>query len=133
MIFGGLVLVSEGWSKIYHANGTLVTNGIYSHIRHPQYLGIFLATSGFLLQWITIPTAIMFPILLVIYYKLAKSEENEMRSQFGDQYARYSASVPMSNNGSNTKRPPEKGENATMQIGRLNRLSLRRRRTLTIG
>jgi protein-S-isoprenylcysteine O-methyltransferase Ste14 len=95
MIFGGLVLVSEGWSKIYHANGTLVTDGIYSYLRHPQYLGIFLATSGFLLQWITIPTAVMFPILLVMYFRLAKSEENEMRDQFGDQYARYSASVPM--------------------------------------
>lgn len=95
MIFGGLVFVAQGWSKIYNAKGTLVTDGIYSHIRHPQYLGIFLVTSGFLLQWITIPTAIMFPILLVLYYKLAKSEESEMREQFGEGYNRYCTFVPM--------------------------------------
>jgi len=95
MILGGLLLVSQGWSKIYNAKGALVTDGIYSYLRHPQYLGIFLATSGFLLQWITIPTAIMFAILLAMYYRLAKSEENEMRGQFGEQYVRYSASVPM--------------------------------------
>jgi protein-S-isoprenylcysteine O-methyltransferase Ste14 len=50
MILGGLILVSKGWSKIYYAKGSLVTNGIYAYVRHPQYLGIFLATTGFLLQ-----------------------------------------------------------------------------------
>jgi protein-S-isoprenylcysteine O-methyltransferase Ste14 len=95
MIFGGLVLVSKGWSKIYNANGSLVTDGIYAYVRHPQYLGIFLATSGFLLQWITIPTAIMFPILLVLYYRLARSEESEMKEQLGEEYIRYCKAVPM--------------------------------------
>lgn len=95
MIFGGLVLVSKGWSKIYNANGSLVTDGIYAYVRHPQYLGIFLATSGFLLQWITIPTAIMLPILLVLYYRLARSEESEMKEQFGEEYIRYCRTVPM--------------------------------------
>ena len=95
MILGGLILVSNGWSKIYHAKGSLVTEGIYAYVRHPQYLGIFLATSGFLLQWITIPTAIMYPILLVLYWRLAKSEEIEMKNQFGEEYLRYRAAVPM--------------------------------------
>ena len=95
MIIGGVIFVANGWSKIYNAKGTLVTDGIYSYVRHPQYLGIYLTTSGFLLQWITIPTAIMFPILLLMYYKLAKSEEIEMREQFGDEYNRYCGSVPM--------------------------------------
>lgn len=95
MILGGVIFIGRGWSKIYNVKGTLVTDGIYSYVRHPQYLGIFLLTSGFLLQWITIPTAIMFPILLLMYYKLAKSEESEMREQFGVEYDRYSTSVPM--------------------------------------
>jgi protein-S-isoprenylcysteine O-methyltransferase Ste14 len=95
MIFGGVIFVAKGWSKIYNAKGTLVTDGIYSYVRHPQYVGIYLATSGFLLQWVTIPTAIMFPILLVMYYRLAKSEESEMREQFGEEYNRYCGSVPM--------------------------------------
>jgi len=95
MIFGGFVLVAKGWSKIYYSNGSLVTEGIYAYVRHPQYLGILLATSGFLLQWITIPTAIMYPILFVLYWRLAKSEEEEMKGQFGEQYVVYRTAVPM--------------------------------------
>ena len=95
MIGGGIILVMNGWSKIYNARDALVTDGVYSYVRHPQYLGIFLVTSGFLLQWITIPTAIMFPILVLMYYRLAKKEEEEMASLFGDEYGKYKHSVPM--------------------------------------
>lgn len=95
MIFGGIFLIYGGWSKIYSAKGKLVIDGVYSHIRHPQYLGIFLITSGFLLQWITIPTALMFPILLLMYYRLAKREEGELEKAFGEQYLRYKFATPM--------------------------------------
>lgn len=95
MIGGGILLVSEGWSKIYKAADTLATDGIYTRVRHPQYLGIFLVTSGFLLQWITIPTAIMFPILVWLYYRLAKKEERDMESMFGIDYLNYKSRVPM--------------------------------------
>jgi protein-S-isoprenylcysteine O-methyltransferase Ste14 len=95
MIFGGMVLIAVGWYKIYKAKGELVTNGIYAYVRHPQYLGIFLITSGFLLQWITIPTAIMFPILVAIYYRLAKEEEKELEKIHGDKYREYKLDVSM--------------------------------------
>jgi len=95
MIGGGILLVMQGWSKIYNAKDSLVTGGVYSYVRHPQYLGIFLVISGFLLQWITIPTAIMFPILVLTYYRLARKEEKEMENLFGDEYRRYRLSVPM--------------------------------------
>ncbi len=94
MIGGGLLLIWCGWSRIYHA-ATLVTDGIYSYVRHPQYLGILLITAGFLLQWVTIPTAIMFPILAVVYYRLAKREEKELEELFGDAYRKYRGDVPM--------------------------------------
>ncbi len=95
MMGGGIILISKGWSKIYNAKGSLIIDGVYSYVRHPQYLGIYLVTSGFLLQWITIPAAIMFPILLVMYYRLARKEEVDMESVFGDEYRRYRLSVPM--------------------------------------
>lgn len=95
LIGSGAILVIGGWSKIYNAKGSLVIDGIYSYIRHPQYLGIFLITSGFLLQWITIPTAIMWPILIVAYYRLAKKEEAEMEKTFEDIYIKYKQRVPM--------------------------------------
>ena len=95
MIAGGILLVSEGWSKIYKAADTLVTDGVYARVRHPQYLGILLVTSGFLLQWVTIPTAIMFPILVWVYCRLARKEERHMESIFGTAYSDYKRSVPM--------------------------------------
>ncbi|MFH0897865.1 MAG: isoprenylcysteine carboxylmethyltransferase family protein [Candidatus Bathyarchaeota archaeon] len=94
MIGGGTLLVYLGWSKIYNAKA-LVADGIYAYARHPQYLGILLVMSGFLLQWVTIPTAIMFPILAMTYYRLAKREEKELEGLFGDEYNKYKTAVPM--------------------------------------
>jgi protein-S-isoprenylcysteine O-methyltransferase Ste14 len=95
MIIAGVLLIVAGWQKIHNAQGKLVTNGIYSIVRHPQYLGILLITSGLLIQWITIPTAIMWPILLAVYYRLAMMEEKEMEDQFGEAYLEYKRKVFM--------------------------------------
>lgn len=95
MIGGGIFLIAKAWSKIYHAEDMLITDGAYAYVRHPQYLGIFLITSGFLLQWITIPTAIMLPILVVVYYRLAKKEEKELEERFGEEYKHYRRTVSM--------------------------------------
>ena len=73
---------------------TLAVTGIYSYIRHPQYLGFILVMFGFLLQWPTILTLAMFPVLTVMYVKLARTEENDARAAFGDAYDRYAAEVP---------------------------------------
>lgn len=44
---------------------------------------------GFLLQWPTIPTVVMFPILVVVYVKLAKREESQAIAEFGSKYLNY--------------------------------------------
>jgi protein-S-isoprenylcysteine O-methyltransferase Ste14 len=49
---------------------------------------------GFLLQWPTLLTLLMFPILLVMYARLAVTEEAEMREQFGEQYEVWAARTP---------------------------------------
>ena len=49
---------------------------------------------GFLLQWPTLPTLLMFPILLYMYVRLARREEREVRAEFGEAYARYAAVTP---------------------------------------
>ncbi len=94
MLFGA-ILVIIGWRRIHGAKDQLVTNGIYAYIRHPQYLGFLLITSGMLIQWITIPTALMWPVLTVLYYRLAKEEEKEMEERFGKDYLEYKHKVPM--------------------------------------
>ena len=63
-------------------------------MRHPQYVAFVLIMFGFLLQWPTIPTLVMFPILLVVYLRLAKAEERQAIEQFGDQYIQYRNSTP---------------------------------------
>jgi len=90
----GLILLSKGWRLIYESKGNFVGEGIYSKIRHPQYSGIFLIAIGMLVQWPTLLTLLMFPILIAAYYRLAKREEREVEIQFPDEYKIYRQRVP---------------------------------------
>ncbi len=95
-IFGGFVLLSSAWSVLYKAQRakTLALTGPYAHIRHPQYDGFVLIMLGFLLQWPTILTLLMFPVLVWMYVRLARMEEREVLAEFGDSYARYAKVTP---------------------------------------
>jgi protein-S-isoprenylcysteine O-methyltransferase Ste14 len=95
-IGGGFILISAAWRALYEAqqNRMLATTGPYSYVRHPQYLGFILVMFGFLLQWPTLLTLIMFPVLVVMYVRLAKREEQEIRTEFGAEYDRYAAVTP---------------------------------------
>lgn len=94
IIFSGLIVIAIGWKGIYSGNGELVTSGIYKYLRHPQYSGFVLMIVGFLIQWPTIITLIMAPILLIMYTKLAKKEEKKMLELFGGKYEEYRKQVP---------------------------------------
>ena len=95
IIILGAALIIVGWQKIHASGGHLVTDGIYSFVRHPQYLGFLLLTLGMLLQWVTIPTALMWPVLAVLYHRLAKEEEKELEERFGEEYLKYKRRVSM--------------------------------------
>lgn len=96
LIAGGFVLVYRAWRVLYEAQrtGELATTGPYAYVRHPQYAGFVLILSGFLLQWPTILTLVMFPILVIMYARLARFEEREAEARFGDRYRGYAATVP---------------------------------------
>jgi steroid 5-alpha reductase family enzyme len=49
---------------------------------------------SFLLQWPTLLTLVMFPFLLVMYVRLAITEDEEMRKRFGAEYEAYAARTP---------------------------------------
>jgi protein-S-isoprenylcysteine O-methyltransferase Ste14 len=72
----------------------LATGGPYAYVRHPQYVGFVLVLLGFLAQWPTLLTLLMFPVLVVMYVRLARQEEREVRAEFGEVYDRYAAEVP---------------------------------------
>lgn len=90
----GLMIMSKGWKLIHAAKGNLVTMGIYAHVRHPQYSGLFLVTLGMLIQWPTLITLLMWPVLMYAYYRLAMREEREVEAEFGEAYAAYRTRVP---------------------------------------
>jgi methanethiol S-methyltransferase len=95
-IGGGFILISAAWKVLYDAQQrrVLATTGPYSYVRHPQYVGFVLVMFGFLLQWPTILTLVMFPVLVFMYVRLARLEEREAFSAFGRAYADYAAQVP---------------------------------------
>jgi len=92
----GFYLLSSAWSVLYQAQreNALATTGPYARIRHPQYMAFILILFGFLLQWPTLLTLAMFPVLLVMYGRLAVTEEARMRAQFGDAFERYAQRTP---------------------------------------
>ena len=92
----GFYLLSSAWNVLYHAqrSNALATTGRYARIRHPQYVAFVLILFGFLLQWPTLLTLVMFPILLLMYGRLAITEEADMRAQFGNAYESYVRRTP---------------------------------------
>lgn len=95
-IGGGFWLIAAAWRRLHEAarDDRLATTGPYARVRHPQYDGFLLVMIGFLLQWPTIPTLIMFPILVAVYARLARSEEHEVAGRFGEQWIAHAAQTP---------------------------------------
>ena len=95
-ITGGFWLIASAWRVLYAAQQqhSLATTGPYAHVRHPQYVGFVLIMFGFLLQWPTLLTLAMFPVLVWMYVYLARQEEREARAQFGEAYVEYARRVP---------------------------------------
>lgn len=96
LIGGGFVLIAAAWRVLHEAQraGMLATTGPYARLRHPQYAGFALIMVGFFLQWPTLITAVMLPVLLVMYWRLARREEQEVAAAFGEKYRRYAKVVP---------------------------------------
>lgn len=96
LIILGFVLLSSAWKVLHEAQsqGKLAITGLYAHVRHPQYIGFIAIMLGFLVMWPTLLTLAMFPILLWMYYRLARTEEAVIRKTFGEEYIHYMKLVP---------------------------------------
>ncbi|GAB3551938.1 isoprenylcysteine carboxylmethyltransferase family protein [Noviherbaspirillum agri] len=96
LIVAGFLLLAASWKVLYQAQRSrqLATSGPYARIRHPQYVAFAVIMFGFLLQWPTLVTLIMFPILAIVYARLARREEQDAIDQFGDAYRQYMNNVP---------------------------------------
>jgi len=96
LIIGGLILLGKAWEVLYKAQKqqSLAVNSVYKYLRHPQYLAFILIIFGFLIQWPTLITLVMAPILIFRYIRLAKTEEKDMLGKFGSVYKVYKNRVP---------------------------------------
>ena len=96
LILLGFMLLASAWNVLYKAQRAraLATTGPYARVRHPQYAGFVVIMIGFLLQWPTLVTLVLFPILVAMYVHLAHREERDAIAAFGDAYRRYMADVP---------------------------------------
>jgi len=94
IIGAGMLLVIFGWYQIFQAKGKLVTTGLYKYIRNPQYLGILMITGGLNVQWLTIITTAIWPVLAILYYRLSKIEEKEAQAKYGEEFSQYKRTTP---------------------------------------
>lgn len=92
----GFWMISAAWRVLYQAQRSraLATSGPYARVRHPQYAGFVLVLTGFLVQWPTLLTLGMYPVLIWMYVRLARAEERETRAEFGTQFDAYANRVP---------------------------------------
>ena len=96
MIVAGLIIIGAAWRVLLTAqrNQTVAQTGLYRFVRHPQYIGFIVIMLGFLLQWPTLITLIMFPVLIFMYVRLARREEQESVKLFGEAYLSYREKTP---------------------------------------
>jgi protein-S-isoprenylcysteine O-methyltransferase Ste14 len=96
VIILGFFLLSAAWRVLHEAqkSRSLARTGWYARCRHPQYVAFIMIMFGFLLQWPTIPTLVMFPILVIVYVRLAVREEQAAIGEFGEEYRQYITSTP---------------------------------------
>ncbi|HUF81970.1 MAG TPA: isoprenylcysteine carboxylmethyltransferase family protein [Burkholderiales bacterium] len=90
----GMALLALGWAQVFGSRHELKTTGIYRIVRHPQYLGLILVLVAFNIQWPTLLTLLMAPVLIVAYVRQARREDADLEARFGEAFARYAARVP---------------------------------------
>lgn len=98
LLIVGIGLFAAGWRAVYRARKEerLVTDGLYSFVRHPQYLGLFIGLFGEgVVHWPTVFSVGLLPVIVVIYYFLGRREERAMLARFGAEYRAYAERVPM--------------------------------------
>jgi len=96
LILGGFLLLASAWRALHSAQqrDVLAVRGPYSFVRHPQYAAFILIMLGFLLQWPTLATLLMFPALTWSYVRLARKEERRMEKEFGCCWEAYAYGRP---------------------------------------
>lgn len=78
-----------------HRPVRIVTTGVYSIVRHPQYLGGLLAHIGLSFLLSASYSLLSTPLIATLVYLISRKEEDELTKEFGKEYADYKMKVPM--------------------------------------
>lgn len=92
LFVGGLTLFMVCAIQIYTAKlfkKGAVLRGFYTFIRHPQYLGLAIAGMGLSVLWPRFIVAVLWLVMILIYYLLSKDEERRMLKSYGTKYEQY--------------------------------------------
>jgi protein-S-isoprenylcysteine O-methyltransferase Ste14 len=65
------------------------TKGLYTLVRHPQYVGLAFAALGLAIMWPRFLALFLLAVMILLYYILAKDEERRMVKRFGESYSSY--------------------------------------------
>jgi protein-S-isoprenylcysteine O-methyltransferase Ste14 len=63
--------------------------GLYSSIRHPQYVSLAVAGLGLAILWPRFLVVFLWVLMVLVYYLLARDEERRMQKQFPETYQKY--------------------------------------------
>jgi protein-S-isoprenylcysteine O-methyltransferase Ste14 len=93
----GIKGVTETTLKVAetHRPVKIVTTGVYSIVRHPQYLGGLLAHLGFSFLLSGLYCLLSTPLIALIIYIISRKEETELTKEFGKEYVDYKKKTPM--------------------------------------
>ncbi len=93
----GIVGVKEITLKVAetHRPEKVISTGIYSKIRHPQYFGAILSHIGITFLLSSFYSLLSTPLIVFIIYLMSWKEEKELIREFGKEYKNYKENVPM--------------------------------------
>lgn len=88
---------TTGWeaAETHSLPKRIVTAGVYTIVRHPQYFGWSLVQVGMSILFSAWYSMLFTPVLLVLIYLISKKEEDELIKEFGKEYGDYQKRVPM--------------------------------------
>ncbi|MFO7797541.1 MAG: methyltransferase family protein [Promethearchaeati archaeon] len=78
-----------------HKANKVISEGIYSQIRHPQYLGAIIAHLAFSFLFAGLLSILISPLIFIYNYLISWKEEKELIKEFGEEYLHYKRKVPM--------------------------------------
>lgn len=101
-VLAGGALILGGWAKAsqeYYSpedeRGRLIESGFYRRIRHPQYSGFIVISFGMLAKGASALLLLAWPLVVLLYCRLARAEDTNLAVRFGPRYRRYAARTGM--------------------------------------